>query len=103
MAIIAPLWCEYGASVNKSALSRKPQREEKSEANVLAVIEKGGSSATDSSPGEAAKDRAMNLRIPAHLAAQMDRAIQQRIVRISKNTWILEAIAEKARRELEPI
>jgi hypothetical protein len=30
----------------------------------------------------------------------MDEAIAQRVVRVSKNTWILEAIAEKAEREV---
>ena len=85
--------------MKKSALSRKPRRNEDQDADVLAVIEKGGSSAA----GEQAemKDRAMNLRIPGHLAELIDEAINQRVVRVSKNTWILEAIAEKAERELE--
>jgi hypothetical protein len=86
--------------MKKSALSRKPRRNEDQDADVLAVIEKGGSSAA----GERAKkmkDRAMNLRIPGQLAELIDEAINQRVVRVSKNTWILEAIAEKAARELE--
>jgi hypothetical protein len=31
----------------------------------------------------------------------MDEAICQRVVRVSKNTWILEAIAEKAERDAD--
>ena len=47
------------------------------------------------------KDRAMNLRIPGHLAELMDEARRQRMVMVSKNTWILEAIAEKITREVD--
>lgn len=72
-----------------------------SESDVLAIIKKGGSSTVREEKDDEAKDRAMNLRIPGHLATQIDEAIKQRTVRISKNTWILEAIAEKAQRELE--
>ena len=84
---------------NKSALSRRPRRDEAEDADVLAVIDKGGSSASSERAKEM-KDRAMNLRIPGALAALMDKALRQRVVRISKNTWILEAIAEKAAREV---
>jgi hypothetical protein len=85
--------------MKKSALSRRPRRDETDKADVLAVIEKGGSSAS----GErvAMKARAMNLRIPGHLAELMDEARRQRMVRVSKNTWILEAIAEKIAREVD--
>jgi len=86
--------------MQKSALSRKPQREAASEEEVLAVIDKGGSSMAKDETRDKPKDRAMNLRIPGHLATQMEEALNQRTVRISKNTWILEAIAEKAQREL---
>lgn len=86
--------------MNRSAFSRKPHREPVNEADVLAVIEKGGSSTAKETTQDPAKDRAMNLRIPGHLARLMDQALEQRTVRISKNTWILEAIAEKAQREL---
>ena len=86
--------------MKKSALSRKPRRNEGQDAEVLAVIERGGSSAAGERAKEM-KDRAMNLRIPAHLAELMDEAIAQRVVRVSKNTWILEAIAEKAERDAD--
>lgn len=85
--------------MKKSALLRKPRRAEGQDADVLAVIEKGGSSAASEHAKEM-KDRAMNLRIPGHLAELMDEAIGRRVVRVSKNTWILEAIAEKAEREV---
>jgi hypothetical protein len=86
--------------MKKSALSRKPRRDEGQDADVLSVIERGGSSAAGERVKEM-KDRAMNLRIPAHLAELMDEAICQRVVRVSKNTWILEAIAEKAERDAD--
>lgn len=86
--------------MKKSALSRRPRRDETEGADVLAVIEKGGSSASGESAKDM-KDRAMNLRIPGALAELMDEAMRQRVVKVSKNTWILEAIAEKAERDIE--
>ena len=41
----------------------------------------------------------MNLRIPMHLATVVDALIDRRMVPISKSNWILEAIAEKIKRE----
>ena len=86
--------------MKKSALSRRPRRDETDNADVLAVIEKGGSSASGERVKEM-KDRAMNLRIPGHLAELMDETRRQRVVMVSKNTWILEAIAEKIAREMD--
>ena len=40
------------------------------------------------------------LRVPAQLLARLDRAVDQRSVRVPRHTWILEAIAEKLAREL---
>jgi hypothetical protein len=40
------------------------------------------------------------LRVPAHLLARLDSAVDQRSVRVPRHTWILEAIAEKLAREL---
>ncbi len=41
----------------------------------------------------------MNLRIPMHLATVVNVLIHRRTVPVSKNNWILEAIAEKIERE----
>lgn len=40
------------------------------------------------------------LRVPAHLLASLDDAVDRRSVRVPRHTWILEAIAEKLARDL---
>ncbi len=85
--------------MKQTALSRKPRKEHKqqvSESEVIAIIEGGGSAPTK---GGSKKFQAINLRIPMHLATVVDALIHRRMVPISKNNWILEAIAEKIKRE----
>lgn len=40
------------------------------------------------------------LRVPAHLLARLDSAVDRRSVRVPRHTWILEAIAEKLARDV---
>lgn len=43
--------------------------------------------------------RVVNLRLPEEMLAEVDALLKQRRVRVSRNTWFLEAIVEKAQRE----
>jgi hypothetical protein len=74
----------------KSVL-RRPQ-------DIDAVINRGGSSA-DSQEENAEKERIFNLRVPESLVAKVDALRKRRTGKISRNTWILEAIEDKLARE----
>ncbi len=74
----------------KSVL-RRPQ-------DIDAVINRGGSSA-DSQEENAEKERIFNLRVPESLVAKVDALRKRRTGKISRNTWILEAIEDKIARE----
>ena len=74
----------------KSVL-RRPQ-------DIDAVINRGGSSA-DSQEENAEKERIFNLRVPESLVAKVDALRKRRTGKISRNTWILEAIEDKVARE----
>ncbi len=74
----------------KSVL-RRPQ-------DIDAVINRGGtSSATQEDNQE--KERIFNLRVPESLVAKVDALRKRRTGKISRNTWILEAIEDKVARE----
>jgi len=84
-----------------NAVSRKPKpREQVDEAEIAALVHQGGSiakAAVDSDESE--KMRVVNLRLPEEMLAEVDALLKQRRVRVSRNTWFLEAIVEKAQRE----
>jgi len=73
------------------AVSRRPK-------DIEDVINRGGSSAT-AEQDDKEKERIFNLRVPESLVAQVDALRKQRTGKISRNTWILEAIEEKAERD----
>jgi predicted HicB family RNase H-like nuclease len=78
------------AMAEKSVL-RRPQ-------DIDAVINRGGtSSATQEDNQE--KERIFNLRVPESLVAKVDALRKRRTGKISRNTWILEAIEDKVERE----
>jgi predicted HicB family RNase H-like nuclease len=74
----------------KSVL-RRPQ-------DIEAVINRGGSSAASQEENEE-KERIFNLRVPESLVEQVDTLRKRRTGKISRNTWILEAIEDKIQRE----
>ena len=74
----------------KSVL-RRPQ-------DIDAVINRGGSSAGSQEENQE-KERIFNLRVPESLVEKVDTLRKQRTGKISRNTWILEAIEDKIRRE----
>jgi predicted HicB family RNase H-like nuclease len=74
----------------KSVL-RRPQ-------DIDEVINRGGSSAASQEENQV-KERIFNLRVPESLVAKVDALRKRRTGKISRNTWILEAIEDKVERE----
>jgi hypothetical protein len=77
----------------EKSVSRRPR-------DIEAVINRGG---TSSASEERApdKERIFNLRVPEMLVNQVDSLRKKRTGKISRNTWILEAIEDKIEREQE--
>ena len=75
----------------EKSISRRPR-------DIEAVINRGGSS---SASEEAApnKERIFNLRAPDILVNKVDSLRKKRTGKISRNTWILEAIEDRIERE----
>ena len=79
---------------------RKPKdKASTSEAQIAALIDKGGSMAGQKAVTAAAQNMPVSLRIPVPLAERLDNALQDRLIRVPRHTWILEAIVEKLDRE----
>lgn len=77
------------------AITRKPKgKPPASEAQISALIEKGGRTARQETAA-----RAVSLRIPGPLAERLDSTLQDKLIRMPRHTWILEAIVEKLDRE----
>jgi hypothetical protein len=74
------------------SVSRRPQ-------DIDAVINRGGSSSAASQEEHTERERIFNLRVPESLVERVDALRKRRTGKISRNTWILEAIADKADRE----
>lgn len=66
------------------------------EAEIAALIEKGGSVARKE---EKNKPQLLQLRLDRDLLTSIDAALHQRKVKIPRHTWILEALHEKLERE----
>ena len=73
------------------AVSRRPS-------DIEAVINRGGTS-SDSREPSGEKERIFNLRVPESLVRQVDELRKRRPGKISRNTWILEAMEEKLERD----
>jgi hypothetical protein len=82
----------------------------KSDVDVDALINRGGSVAARSHattgagrPAKADGDDVMlvQLRLSPALVKQIDAAVKGRSVKIPRHTWLLEAVAEKLKRESE--
>ena len=74
----------------KSVL-RRPQ-------DIDAVINRGGSSSA-SQEEHTERERIFNMRVPESLVAKIDALRKRRAGKISRNTWILEAIEDRVNRE----
>jgi predicted HicB family RNase H-like nuclease len=66
--------------------------------DIDAVINRGGSSAASQEENEE-QERVFNLRVPESLVKEVDALRKRRTGKISRNTWILEAIEDKIQRE----
>jgi hypothetical protein len=75
----------------EKTIKRRPSNVEVSE-----VINRGESSPSVSDQG---KERIFNLRVPEEIVNKVDTIRRRRTGKISRNTWILEAIEDKIERE----
>ena len=84
------------------AIARKPNPANRpDEATVQQLISKGGSVAAAAKPerGEAELSPVL-LRLPPDMLAKIDAAVRRRRpVRISRQSWIIEALQERLTRE----
>ena len=89
---ITLFWHVFGAeAMAEKSVSRRPQ-------DIEEVINRGGSSAASQEENQE-KERIFNLRVPESLVAKVDALRKRRTGKISRNTWILEAIEDKVERE----
>ncbi len=85
-------------------ITRKPKgRASASEAQIAALIEKGGRTARRETAAPTVRNLAVLLRIPGPLAERLDAFLQSRLIRVPRQTWILEAILEKLDRETRDV
>ena len=75
----------------EKSVFRRPQ-------DVEAVINRGGASA-GSGEEQTERERIFNLRVPEWLVREVDALRKRRTGKISRNTWILEAIEDRVERE----
>jgi len=79
------------------AISKKPSSKPTvSEAAINAIIDKGGSVATDK---QELSKKNLQLRLESDLIGKIDLARKNKSVPPSRHTWILEAIFEKLHKE----
>ena len=84
------------------SISKKPKtKAETSEAEVQALISKGGSPASSSQSQKSSQKNIVpiTLRLPAELTRRIEVVIQKRAFKIPRHTWLLEAVIEKLERE----
>ena len=77
--------------MREKSVSRRPQ-------DIDEIINRGGTSSA-SQEEHTEKERVFNLRVPESLVEQVDALRKRRTGKISRNTWILEAIEDKITRE----
>lgn len=91
------------------ALSRKPKtikNNKVQEDKITELIMKGGSVPTDISHDISQKEeyseeviKFVQLRIPEKQVRVIDKLVKKRPGKLSRHTWIMEAIAEKIKRD----
>lgn len=86
------------------AIVRKPKKTETAEPkeqSVMALINKGGSTAASGIDEEREGDKeiAIILRMPKGTVSRADKARKTRKVKTPRNTWLMEAVIEKLERE----
>ena len=80
-------------------IARKPKiNPSVSEKAISAVIEKGGSVATEKI-SKAKSEQTVNIRLPEDILRDIDSSVGSRRIKISRHTRLMEAIIEKLDRE----
>jgi hypothetical protein len=80
-------------------IARKPKsKPEVSEKAITAVIEKGGSVPREKT-AKGKIDQTVNIRMPEDILSEIDNSVASRRIKISRHTWLMEAIVEKLDRE----
>lgn len=80
-------------------ISRKPKSKPSvSEKAISAVIEKGGSVPAEKNP-KSKSEQIVNIRLPEEILGEIDQSVGTRRIKISRHTWLMEAIIEKLDRE----
>lgn len=89
------------AGMKRPAVTRKPGADTPADEEAIAAfISKGGSIPNEPPPDEEERTEArINFRLPGDMLAEVDAAIRHRRIRISRNTWLLEAVQEKLDRD----
>ena len=89
-----------------SGISRKPNKSVVlSNVDVDALINKGGEVPKNKAPEKSKTDKTPPKKIPVQLRLSqdllniIDGIIDDRIVRVSRHTWFLEAISDKIEKE----
>lgn len=80
------------------ALRPKPTQDTRAEEQINALIEKGGTVATDTSTTNG-KLTLVQLRLLKDLVQRIDKQRSKRIVPPSRHAWILEALLEKLKKD----
>lgn len=78
-------------------IAKKPTQDEEdtNQSQINAVISKGGSVAKKAKAGS----QKILIRIPGDLLDRVDTDLDARPLKTPRNTWILEAILEKLKRQ----
>ena len=80
-------------------IARKPKiKPAVSEKTITAVIEKGGSVPTEKN-AKGKSEQTVNIRLPEEILSEIDKSVGSRRIKISRHTWLMEAIIEKLDRE----
>ena len=82
----------------KSAVSRKPKSQDR---DVDAFIDRGLRSGTEKLPtsNDETEVARVQLRLTKGKLREIDEALSQRKVKVSRHVWLLEAIEEKLEKE----
>lgn len=85
------------------SISKKPKaKKDKSELEVQALIQKGGSPASSAAKNKDKRDIIpVTLRLPSELSNRIEAVLQKRAFKLPRHTWLLEAVIEKLEREEE--
>lgn len=79
------------------AITKKPQKKDISEKEVLNLINKGGSVAKKELKEN--EKAFVQIRLLPDLVSEIDSLIAKRIIKVSRHSWFMEAIEDKIKKE----